>query len=47
MNGICTLKINNIVVDLCEVPVNDTDKEGNRNSEVLGITVDWSLEKGN
>lgn len=43
MNGICSLKINNNVVNLCDVPMNHTDKKGNKNSKVLEITVDWGL----
>lgn len=47
MNGICSLKINNNVVNLCEMPMNHTDKKGNKNSKVLEITVDWGLREVN
>lgn len=40
-----SLKINNNAVNLHEVPMNDTDKEGNRNSNALEITVAWGLKE--
>lgn len=43
VTGIYSLKINDNVVNLCEAPMNHTDKKGNRNSKVLEITEDWGL----
>ena len=46
MNDTCTLKTNNTVVNLCEALIDDTDKEGNRYSKALQITVDQGLDQG-